>query len=267
VGIEVGPKMFATLSTGQEVANPPLLPPRGTRAGQGATGAPQAHQGHPQRATQRQVVARVHARTRWRRSDFTHQQSRRIDNACDLLAVEDLSVNRMAHHQRVPDFPDLPGTDGKRYSLASFADRLELVLAFLSVGCPTVKLGEARLIAMQEAYRLHGVQFVAINSNNAYLSPSDTLDEMTKRAAETGYSFPYLKDADGSVASACGAISTPHVFLFDQARRLPYRGRIDNARDPAQATASDLEQALADMLAGMAIQVPETPPFWCAIVQ
>jgi putative transposase len=45
------------------------------------------------------VVARVHERTRWRRSDFTHQQSRRIVNQFALLAVEDLSVHRMMHHQ------------------------------------------------------------------------------------------------------------------------------------------------------------------------
>jgi putative transposase len=40
-------------------------------------------------------VARTHERTRWRRSDFTHQHSRRIVNRFDLIAVEDLWVNRM----------------------------------------------------------------------------------------------------------------------------------------------------------------------------
>jgi putative transposase len=42
-------------------------------------------------------VARVHERIAWRRDDFAHQQSRRIVNAYDLIAVEDLSVNRMTH--------------------------------------------------------------------------------------------------------------------------------------------------------------------------
>jgi putative transposase len=40
----------------------------------------------------------VHERFRWRRGDFTHQHSRRIVNQCDLIAVEDVSVNRMVHH-------------------------------------------------------------------------------------------------------------------------------------------------------------------------
>jgi putative transposase len=43
-------------------------------------------------------VARVHERTRWRRGDYTHQRSRRNVNQCAVIAVEDLSVNRMAHH-------------------------------------------------------------------------------------------------------------------------------------------------------------------------
>src|SRR5262249_24582735 len=41
---------------------------------------------------------RVHERIAWRRGDFAHQQSRRIVKACDLIAVEDLSVNRMLHN-------------------------------------------------------------------------------------------------------------------------------------------------------------------------
>jgi putative transposase len=99
VGIDVGLKTFATLSTGQEVANRRFF----RREEQALARVQRAHRkrtkGTPQRATHRRVVARVHERTRWRRSDFTHQHSRRIVNQFDLLAVEDLSVHRMTHHQ------------------------------------------------------------------------------------------------------------------------------------------------------------------------
>jgi putative transposase len=40
----------------------------------------------------------VHERIAWRRGDFTHQQSRRIVNQFDVIAVEDLSVTRMTHN-------------------------------------------------------------------------------------------------------------------------------------------------------------------------
>jgi putative transposase len=99
VGIDVGLKTFATLSTGQEVANP-----RCFRQEEKALASVQrAHstlaKGTPERAKHRTVVARVHERLAWRRGDFSHQHSRRMVNQCDLLAVDDRSVNRMTHPQ------------------------------------------------------------------------------------------------------------------------------------------------------------------------
>jgi putative transposase len=99
VGIDVGLKSFATLSTGEEVANPRFF----RREERALAKVQRAHsklvKGTPERATHRTVVARVHERIAWRRGDCSHQQSRRIVNAFDLIAVEDLSVNRMTHHR------------------------------------------------------------------------------------------------------------------------------------------------------------------------
>jgi IS605 OrfB family transposase len=51
------------------------------------------------RQRRRRVVARTHERIRWRRGDVTHQQSRRLVNQYDFIAVEDLSVCSMvANH-------------------------------------------------------------------------------------------------------------------------------------------------------------------------
>ncbi len=121
--------------------------------------------------------------------------------------------------------------------------------------------------ALQEAYATQGVQLIAINSNNAYLSPADTFPEMVQRAQEKRFNFPYLKDEDGSVADAFGAISTPHILVLDSGRMLRYKGRIDDSRDPSRATYSDLEYALEDVLAQRQVRVPETKPFGCAIVR
>ncbi len=173
----------------------------------------------------------------------------------------------LAFGDKAPAFKDLPGVDGRRYALGAFDDKPALVLVFTCTGCPTVKANEGRLIGSQESYGGRGVQLVAINSNNPFLSPPDTLPEMTKRAEERGFNFPYLKDADGAVALAYGALTTPHVFVFDSQRRLRYRGRIDDSRDPARATYSDLENALADVLADRPVAVPETSPFGCAIIR
>jgi putative transposase len=52
-----------------------------------------------ERARWRRVVARTYERIRWRRCDFAHQQSCKLVNQFDLIAVEDLSVrNMMANH-------------------------------------------------------------------------------------------------------------------------------------------------------------------------
>lgn len=169
--------------------------------------------------------------------------------------------------KRLANFDALPAVDGQRYSMASFARHPYLIVAFICTGCPTVKANEGRLMALQRRYAAAGVQLVAINSNNAALSPFDTLAEMTRRATEQQFNFPYLKDADGAVAERFGAISTPHVFVFDAARRLVYKGRIDDSRDPERATSSDLENALRDLFDGSPVRTPETQPFGCAIVR
>jgi hypothetical protein len=88
-----------------------------------------------------------------------------------------------------------------------------------------------------------------------------------QRAQEKRFNFPYLKDENGSVADAFGAISTPHTFMLDSGRVLRYKGRIDDSRDPAKATYSDLECASEDVLAQRTVRAPETKPFGCAIVR
>jgi putative transposase len=53
------------------------------------------------RQKRRKVVARTYERARWKREDFAHQQSRRIVNAFDVIALEGLSVMTMV--QKVQD--------------------------------------------------------------------------------------------------------------------------------------------------------------------
>lgn len=166
-----------------------------------------------------------------------------------------------------PVFGDLQGVDGKSHRLSSFDDKPVLVLVFIANGCPTVRVYDDRLIALQTKYRAAGAQIVAFNSNNPFLSPPDVLPEMVKRAGSAAYNFPYLKDEDGAVARSYGAMTTPHAFVFDCERRLRYRGRIDDSRDPSKLTSSDLADAVAAVVEGRTVEVPDTQPFGCAIVR
>ncbi|PWU17416.1 MAG: hypothetical protein C5B48_15990 [Candidatus Rokuibacteriota bacterium] len=168
--------------------------------------------------------------------------------------------------ERAPDFGPLLAVDGSRYSLASFASADVLAIVFSCNGCPTVRAAEDGLVAHQAAYASRGAQLLAINANNPFLSPRDTYAEMVKRAGEKSFNFPYLKDEDGSAARRYGANRTPHVFVLDHGRKLRYRGRIADSRDPDKVTRHDLERAVDDLLASRAVEVPETEPFGCAIV-
>jgi putative transposase len=51
------------------------------------------------RQQRRRMVARTHERARWKRENFAHQQSRRIVNEFDVIALEDLSVTSMVQNR------------------------------------------------------------------------------------------------------------------------------------------------------------------------
>jgi putative transposase len=98
VGIDVGLAVFAMPTQGDPIANPRFFR-RDERALAGAQRRlAKVEKGTPERAARRHVVARVHERIAWRRGDFAHQHSRGLVNVFDLIAVEDLAVNRMMHH-------------------------------------------------------------------------------------------------------------------------------------------------------------------------
>jgi peroxiredoxin len=164
-----------------------------------------------------------------------------------------------------PGFVGLTGTDGKKYSLQSLDDKPVLVIIFTCNHCPYSQAYEGRIVAIQREYASKGVQIVAINSNDDKSYPEDSYPEMIKRAKEKGFNFPYLRDPDQKVAEAYGAVCTPHTFAFDRERKLRYRGRIDDSRDPSGVKSNDLRNALDDLVAGKTPRVPDTRPFGCSI--
>jgi len=68
------------------------------------------------------------------------------------MAAKTLSMGAV-----VPTFKNLPGVDGKNYSLEDFSNRKILVVVFSCNHCPYVKAYEDRIIAFQADYALKGV--------------------------------------------------------------------------------------------------------------
>jgi peroxiredoxin len=189
--------------------------------------------------------------------------------AADGPAIPTLAIGATA-----PDF-DLPGVDGRRYSLKDFADAKLLVLVFTANHCPTAQAYEDRIVGLYNDYTPKGVKVVAVSPNDplairldelGYTDLGDSLDEIRVRAKERGFKFPYLYDGETQATSLkYGPVATPHVFVFDKERKLQFSGRIDDKEDPSKATSHDTRAAIEALLAGKPVAVPTTKVFGCSI--
>lgn len=167
--------------------------------------------------------------------------------------------------EKAPSFENLEGVDGKHYSLSTFDDKKIVVLIFMANRCPTARVYTDRLKSIQTDYGPKGTQLVGINSDNQYFFSLEAISKMVEIADERKLNFPYLKDADQSLAKKYGALVTLHAFVLDNERKLRYRGRIDDSRDPSNVTTQDLRNAIDDIVEGRNVKIPETRPFACAI--
>lgn len=161
----------------------------------------------------------------------------------------------------------LPDAEGRLHRLEDFADGPGLLVAFLSNRCPFVVLIREALAAFAAEYQPRGLAIVAINANDADAHPEETLARVGEEVRTHGYTFPYLKDVDQSVAKAYGAACTPDLFLFGRDRRLAYHGQFDDARpgNGRPVTGADLRAAADAVLAGKAVAGPQTPSIGCNI--
>ena len=166
--------------------------------------------------------------------------------------------------EKAPDFV-LPATDGQTYSLADFTDET-LVIFFTCNHCPFVTGSDEVTRQTAVKFAPHGVRFVAINSNSKNTYPEDDFAHMVARMQEFEFPWVYLYDESQQVALAYGALRTPHFYVFDSERKLVYTGRgVDNPRDTSQMTVNDLENALAEHVAGKPVSVPLTNPIGCNV--
>ncbi len=165
----------------------------------------------------------------------------------------------------LPRFSGLKGVDGKLHSDSGYSDPV-LVVVFSCNHCPYVQAYEDRMIDFQKAYAPKGVRLVAINSNEEKNYPEDGFDGMVRRAGERKFNFPYLRDADQSVADAFGATHTPQFFVFDRERKLRYSGKFDdNWKEPGDVREQYLRDAVEAVLAGEPVDVAETHSIGCTI--
>lgn len=166
----------------------------------------------------------------------------------------------------LPEF-ELPAPSGKIYRSRDFSNAPALLVMFICNHCPYVQHIRPTLAEVTRGFMEQKVAVVGINSNDSTAYPEDAPEAMLQDAARYGYVFPYLVDDDQQVARAFRAACTPDFFLFDQDRRLAYRGQFDDSR-PGNAlpvTGADLSAAVEALLEGREVPERQKPSIGCNI--
>ena len=133
---------------------------------------------------------------------------------------------------KAPDF-DLLGVDGSRYSLANAAGKNGLLVMFICNHCPYVKSIRERMVRDTLELKAHGINSIAIMSNDPADYEEDSFDNMRSIAQQYAYPFPYVIDATQQIAKNYDAVCTPDFFGFNAKLELQYRGRLDASRKEA----------------------------------
>ena len=175
-----------------------------------------------------------------------------------------LTESTMVKLGSVAPYFNLPDTLGKNVSIEDFDSEL-LIIIFTCNHCPYAKAVEDRLIKLGKEYK-NNVDFVLISSNDSENYPEDSPKKMAERHTEKGYPFPYLFDETQEVAKAYSAVCTPDIFLYNNDRKLEYRGRIDdNWQNPEQVEREELKMAIEAVLDGKTIGFEQKPSMGCNI--
>jgi peroxiredoxin len=172
-----------------------------------------------------------------------------------------------------PDF-SLPGVDGSIHKLSDYASSKVLVVVFTCDHCPNAQMYEGRVTQIYNDYKAKGVAVVAISPNDPKAirideldssDVSDTLDEMKIRVAYKHLQYPYLYDGETeAVSRAYGPQASPHIFIFDQQRKLRYEGAIDDSYRIEFVKRHYALDAINALLADQEVAVKHTGAFGCS---
>lgn len=163
-----------------------------------------------------------------------------------------------------PSWADLPGTDGKKHSLADYKNRDVLVLVFTCASCPTAVDYEDRIndLAKKYAGPDSKVAVVAVCVNRV---KGDTLPELTERARQREFAFDYVHDESQKIARDYGAIFTPEFYVLGKDRKIAYMGAMDDHSEASQVKKRLVEEAIQAALKGELPMVRETPARGCRV--
>ena len=158
-----------------------------------------------------------------------------------------------------PDFT-LPDLEGRIHMLSDYRGKIAII-NFWSAECPHSERADKTLLQFLKNWG-GGVVLLSIASNGN--EPPETLAGVARRR---GLQL-VLSDSDHAVADRFEAVTTPHVFIVDEAGILRYRGAFDDLsfrqREP---TRNYILEAVDALLAKRLPETSNVDPFGCAIVR
>lgn len=179
-----------------------------------------------------------------------------------------LTPSRMvALGTKIPSFalPDV--VLGNIVTLDYFKDKKALLVMFLCRHCPYVQHIKHELAKLGRDYVHQGIGMLAVSSNDAKSYPDDAPVRLKSMAEELKFNFPFCYDESQEVARSFSAVCTPDFFLYDQERKLIYRGQLDDSRpeNRKSVTGKDLRAALDAVLAGKPVDPSQKASMGCNI--
>jgi peroxiredoxin len=155
---------------------------------------------------------------------------------------------------------------GKPVALADFNGKF-IVLEWTNPDCPYVRkhYNSGNMPTTQKQAVTKGVVWLSVSTGDTHTPAELQSWQKTKSATPTAT----LADADGKVARAYGARTTPHMYIIDPQGTLIYAGAIDSkaTSNPSDiATAINyVDQALGEAMAGKAVSRTTTQAYGCTV--
>ena len=185
-----------------------------------------------------------------------------------LALLTSVSAQGYEPGDKAMDF-NLKNIDGSTVSPTDYPDAEGFIVIFTCNHCPYSQAYEDRIIKIDKTFKEKSYPVIAINPNDPEAYPEDSFENMKKRAANKGFTFPYLVDKTQEIAKTYGAKRTPHVFLLNKESGnlvVRYIGAIDdNHRDAGAVNKTYVADAVNALRNGEPIEEKTTKAVGCGI--
>ena len=141
-----------------------------------------------------------------------------------------------------------------------------LLVMFSCNTCPWVVKNQSRTNEVASYALSKEIGVILLNSNEGQRDDADSFSEMKEYAANQGYKWYYVVDANNVLADEFGANRTPEVFLFNADGKHVYHGAIDdNPGDASSVQRKHLKEAIDEIVSGKDVSVKESRSMGCQI--